>query len=339
MILSGAFCIDPGSDTIKILDQNSGEIFLNRSAIAVGKQGNVYAIGEEAYAMSGITPKNVRIESPVSEGKITDVLLFDRILESIFTINRRFLGIRPELYFSVPADMTEIERRAYASVSKRGRLKNCTVYLIERAMADAASFGVDIMTTKGVMILNIGASAAYASVISEGRIILERAIPIGGNSFNEYIVSTIRRRNNLFIGNHIAEQLKITMGSIGEITPGGVQVTGLDTQAGLPRDGYVTAHTVSGAISERTKELVLLLEEFIHRIPPQVLEKVKEEGLYLSGGSSEISGLSGYLARELNIPVVVSDQHALSTVAGMKVLKEKDQLKELSRIPVVRMKI
>ena len=339
MILSGTFCVDPGSDTIKVFDPGTGEIFFNKAAIAVNKEGAVYAVLEKAYAMSGITPKNIRIKTPVSQGKITDVLVFDRVLEAIFTEKRRFLGLRPEIYFSVPADMTEIERRAYASISKRGRLKNCTVYLAERAFADAVSFGVDIRKTKGNMIVNIGASATYASVISDGRIILERAIPIGGNDYNEFIISSIRRRNNLFIGTLDAEDLKKTLGGFDEITVGGKQITGLDTQAGLPRDGFVTAHTVRTAIKEKTDDLISQLEEFIHRIPPQVLEKVKEEGIYLAGGSAGIEGLSGYLARALNMPVVVSEHLAFSTVNGMKMLLEKDQLKSLSRTPLVRTKL
>ncbi|MBR0399968.1 MAG: rod shape-determining protein, partial [Mogibacterium sp.] len=172
MILSNEYGIDPGSYAIKIYDRDNERFYSDHNALACDMAGHVIAYGQSAYEMKGSTPRSITIKNSVQAGKITDVLLLEAIIEPLLYRDRRFLGIRPSIYFSVPADMTEIERRAYASISKRGKLKNCNVFLVERAFADAFALGLSVKDAKGIMVLNIGSSQTTASVSSNGRIIL-----------------------------------------------------------------------------------------------------------------------------------------------------------------------
>lgn len=338
MILSNDFGIDPGSTAIKIYDRGNESFYSDYNALACDADGRVIAWGEEAYNMRGSTPKSISVKTSVVSGKITDILLLDSIVEQLLYKEHRFLGIRPTICFSVPSDMTEIEKRAYASVSRRSRLKNCDVFLVESAYADALALGLSIKNAKGIMILNIGGSQATASVISNGRIILERSIPLGGEVFTNYILASIRKKNSLSIGYLAAEKLKKDMCDLTGQSGGGVQIYGLDTLNGLPRDGFITARTVSEAVRVKLDELVLLLEDFIHRIPPQVLEYVKNEGIYVTGGSSAIPGMEEYLRQKLRLPVNVSDLYEYSTVKGIKEILGSVEYQSLPKAPVGRRK-
>ncbi len=336
MILSDDFGIDPGSNAIKIFDMDNGSFYSLPNALAVTREGRVTAWGEEARQMTGTTPKSISIRSSVRAGKIVDVLLLDQILERALYMNRRFLGIRPSLYFAVPAEMTEIERRAYSSVSKRGRLKNCDVYLLERAFAEAFALGLPIKSTRGIMILDLGDSHIAASVVSGGRIILERAIPGGGEAFSSAVLTAIRKKNNLIIGTLTAEKLKMDLCSLCTADSTGVQVAGLDSQNGLPRDGFVTSRTINEAVKDQLREVILHLEDFIHRIPPQILESVKEEGIYLTGGSSRIPGIREFLMEALNVPMILSEEYEYSVVHGIAKMNSENELKNYARIPEIR---
>ncbi|MBR3397753.1 MAG: rod shape-determining protein [Lachnospiraceae bacterium] len=328
MILSSDFGIDLGSDTIKIYDRNKDTFYSEKNMLVVGKHNDILAIGREAREMIGSLPRSASVKVPVTAGKINDVILLDTILQPVLLKNHRFLGIKPSLFFSVPTDMTEIERRAYVSISRRGRLTNSTVSLVEKAYVDAFALGVPVSAAKGVMIINAGASVVNASVISNGRIILERAIPCAGNAFTENIMASVRRRNGLSIGRVTAEELKHTLSDLTYSGFEGVSVAGMDINTGLPRDGYITSDTIRSAVREKAADLALELEEMVHRIPPQVLEQVKTEGVYLTGGSARIRGLSDFLSERIKIPVILSELYEASTVFGLKEMMNSPVLKK-----------
>ncbi len=336
MFLSDDFGIDLGYDTIKIYDAKEDQIYSISDRAAIRKKGGVIAFGDEAYALQGSLPKNVSMQVPVSAGKINDVMMLELMLYNTLYGKRKYLGLKPALYFAVPSEMTEIERRAYASISNRGKFKNCEVFLIERAFADAVSLERDPFTSRGIMTVNIGASAASATVISSGKVILNRTYPVAGNMINESIISSVRKKNDLAIGYITAEELKRSLGSLGDIKPGGASVNGLDTMNGLPRDGYVSSNTVCASIRSVTDELIEALTDFIHRIPPQVLEIIKSEGICITGGTARTPGTQSYYAEKLGIPVVVSTDYENAAVTAIKKLLSDKVIRDYSYIPASR---
>ena len=147
------------------------------------------------------------------------------------------MGYRPELYFSVPCDMTEIERRSYYTIAHKGALKNCRMYLVDKPIADALALGIPINRTKGSMIVNIGAQSTEISVIANARVIFSRIIPVGGKQFNESICNLNRRKNNFQIGSKTAKRVKIALADLGTDKKEARKVRGVDGASGLPMEG------------------------------------------------------------------------------------------------------
>ena len=115
-----------------------------------------------------------------------------------------------------------------------------------------------------------------------------------------------------------------------------MSLKGLDTQTGLPRDGFITENTVRKAILETADALAAELDEFIHRIPPQVYEKVSKDGIYLTGGSAKIQGLLEYLTEKIGIPVKETQQFEYSIVNGLKKMMHDEELLKFANTPVTR---
>lgn len=320
MLFNRDFGIDLGSDTIKIYDRKNDSFSEDKNFIAVRRNEGVIAVGQNAYEMLEMTPKNVTVTVPMSSGRISDVVLAEAIIEESLYSGERFLSHRSSLYFSVPTDMTEIERRAYASVSKRGRLKNSRVYLVEKAIADAVSFGISVPETKGSMIVNIGCFNTEMAVIADSRIILNKMVPFAGRSITENIIADIRRKNKLALSRRTATELKKKLSGFGSVKVQGMTVYGSDTDSGLPRDGYVTSATVNRAVSSSLGSLAAEINEFIQRIPPQVLSKIKDEGINLCGGTSRIAGIDRFISESSGIKVNLSPAFESSVILGLKEL-------------------
>lgn len=139
--------------------------------IAIRNREQVIAVGNYAYEMHERTPSNIEVITPMSNGRIANVLMVEAVLHTLLHRCTRHMGYRPELYFSVPCDMTEIERRSYYTIAHKGALKNCRMYLVDKPIADALALGIPINRTKGSMIVNIGAQSTEISVIANARVI------------------------------------------------------------------------------------------------------------------------------------------------------------------------
>ena len=105
--------------------------------------------------------------------------------------------------------------------------------MVEAPIADAIAMGVDLNRNAGSMIVNIGAQSTQFSIITDGKIIIAKKIPIGGRQMNEAICSEIRKRYNLQIGTRTGKRLKIAMGRLNDQRREARKVVGIDGISGL----------------------------------------------------------------------------------------------------------
>ena len=217
MQIRNVYGIDLGTSTVKIYDLKKDTITKEKNMIAIRNREQVIAVGNYAYEMHERTPSNIEVITPMSNGRIANVLMVEAVLHTLLHRCTRHMGYRPELYFSVPCDMTEIERRSYYTIAHKGALKNCRMYLVDKPIADALALGIPINRTKGSMIVNIGAQSTEISVIANARVIFSRIIPVGGKQFNESICEEIKHaleRTPPQIHDHIQKEgIYITGGS------------------------------------------------------------------------------------------------------------------------------
>ena len=93
---------------------------------------------------------------------------------------------------AVPADITEVEKRAIYEVVAKSDIKAREIKIVEKPIADAVGLGIDISSSKGNMIVNIGADTTEVSVISHGGIVISRIVKIGGNMLDQLICESVK---------------------------------------------------------------------------------------------------------------------------------------------------
>jgi rod shape-determining protein MreB len=327
------FGIDMGTGQVKIYDQADDTIKKEMNMIAVRNKNTVFAVGNDAYDMYEKTPENIEIITPMGSGRINNVLMMEAVLHTLLGRTAGSVGMSPILYFSVPVDMTEIERRAYTTIACKGRFRKAKVFMVEKPIADAITFGIPLQTTEGCILVNIGAQCTEVSVIADKRVIFSSTIPVGGQTFSTAIVEGIRRKNNFLVSTRTAQRLKITLTSLDEEVHEGCKVIGIDTTNGLPRDGIVSSANVSACVEEKVEEIVSELIRILERIPPQVRLNALSKGLYFTGGSMRIPGIREYFSYRLGCPIIVSGHYEMSTIYGLKEIINNDRLQHWVYIP------
>src|SRR5512142_2604811 len=235
-VFSSDLAIDLGTATTLVYTRNRGIVVFEPSIVAVNKVTNrVEAVGSGAKEMLGKTPGNIAAIRPMKDGVIADFEVTEKMLEYfIRKAHGRNLFVRPRIVISVPSEITPVEKRAVKDSALRAGASE--VYLIEQAMAAAIGADLPITEPTGNMIVDIGGGTTDVAVISLAGIVYARSVRVAGNEMDEAIISYIKRKYNLLIGERPAEQIKIQIGSAYPLDkPLTMEIKGRNLIEGVPK--------------------------------------------------------------------------------------------------------
>ena len=307
--------IDLGTVNVLVWVKGRGIVLQEPSVVAISTSENkIVAIGEEARAMLGRTPESIEVARPMRDGVIADYLVTEAMLRYfIQRICGRFRLFRPRIMLSVPVGVTSVESRAVhdAAIQAGGR----EAYLIPEPLAAALGANMPIGTPTGNMVVDIGGGTSEAAVISMSDIVVSTSLRVGGNKIDEAIVSYIRKKYNLMIGEHTAEEVKIAIGSALPLQEElSMDVRGRDQVAGLPKTIAITSGEVTEAIAEPITQIIGVVRAVLQKTPPELAADVIDRGMMLTGGGALLRNIDRLLTKVTGVPCYVADD-ALACVA------------------------
>lgn len=319
--------IDLGTGRFKVYQDGKGIILNEPAVIAVDNMTDeIIAIGSEAYGMLGRTSDRVTVAHPLCNGVISDLSLAEHLIAYYLRMVARSKVFMPRVVVSVPCGVTEVEKRAVVdAIGAAGVRKVC---LIEEPVAAAIGAGVDISAPHGCMIVDVGEGTTDMAVISLNGIAIANSTHIAGKDFNEAIIKYVRRKFSLVIGDRMAEAAKIAIGCAyprRQLTT--YVLKGLDTVSGLPRTTVMTSDDMIEALIEPAIAIVRTVQSTLELTAPELLADIFTDGIYLTGGSANLYGLSILLSKKTKIPVLVFESPENCVVMGAgKAIKYIDKL-------------
>jgi rod shape-determining protein MreB len=330
--LSSDLAIDLGTANTLVALRGRGVVISEPSVVSLHKGTNrVLAIGAEAKRMLGRTPENISVVRPLRCGVIADFECTMAMLRYFITkVHRRQRLVRPRIIIGVPSGITQVEQRA---VRESGELAGArAVYLIEEPMAAAIGAGLPVAEPSGNMILDIGGGTTEVAVISLAGIVYSRSVRVAGDAMDEAIVSYIKRKYNLLIGERTGENIKIDIGTVMPSQPPRIQaVTGRDLLTGLPKTIQLSDAEVYDALLEPVRIIVETVHAALERTPPELAADIIDRGIVMAGGGSLLRGLDILLREETGLPVFVAEEPLLSVVQGVsRLLEDFDLLEKIS---------
>ncbi len=232
---------------------------------------------------------------------------------------------------AVPSGITEVEKRAVKDSATHAGARD--VYLIEEPMAAAIGVGLPVQEPAGNMIVDIGGGTTEVALISLAGIVLSRSVRVAGDELDEAIIQYMKRAYNLMIGERMAEDIKIKIGSAypleQELT---MEVKGRDLVAGLPKTLTITSEEVREALQEPISTIVENVRVTLERCPPELAADLVNRGIVLAGGGALIRGIDKLLAEETGLPVHIADDPLSAVAMGTGVvLQELGYLEKLAK--------
>lgn len=325
-----AIGIDFGTSSIKFYKNGEGVILHEKSVIAIYNKNHTFAVGNEAFEMYEKAPANIEVSYPVKNGVIADIGNMQSMIDYFFQEldgKRKLKGA--DYYIAVPTDITEVEKRAYFELISNTNLKPKKIHVVEKPIADALGMSLDITKSTGTLVVDLGANTTEISVLSLGGIVLSRLIPVGGNKFDEAIISKIKKDKNFVIGEKSAELIKKTIASA-YVTDETIDICGRNLVTGLPSEITVTGKDVYDALIELFQSIVDSVKIILERTPPEISSDIYKSGVYITGGSSRIKDLGRFVYDQLGLKVNLCEEPESTVIMGLGAIIEDPSLAKLT---------
>ena len=289
--------IDLGTANTLVYVRGEGIVLREPSVVAVDANSNeVLAIGKKAKEMLGRTPESIMAVRPLKDGVIADFEVTAAMLK--YFVRKAIKAgsfTRPHIVICIPSGVTEVERRAVEDAAKQAGASR-----VELILEPVAS-----------MVLDIGGGTSETAVISYGDPIVADSVRVAGDKFDAAIVSYLRKKYGVLIGERTAEDVKLQIGSaypLEELGSVSMEVRGCSAADGQPKNITVTAEDVREALLVPLKAVFESVHRVLERTPPELSADLLDMGLTLTGGGALLRGLDRFLHEATGLPVQVAER-------------------------------
>jgi rod shape-determining protein MreB len=314
--------IDLGTTNILVFVPGKGIVLNEPSVVAVSGDNKILAIGAEAKTMIGRTPGGISAYRPMKDGVIADYRVTEAMLRYYIDKTLGKWNIwKPDVLISVPAGVTSTERRAVIEAAVKAGAKNA--YVVKEPILAAIGAGIPIQEAAGHMIVDIGGGTTDVAVISLGGIVASTSVKVAGNKMDAAIADYVKKTFNLVIGDKMAEDIKIEIGSAipveEELT---MSVKGRDFILGLPRTIELKTNEVVKAISKELREMVKAVKDVLQDTPPELSSDIIDRGIIMTGGSSQLRNFPELMFRRTGVKAVLAKDAYFCVAKGTGVALE-----------------
>ena len=309
--------IDLGTTTVLVFVPGRGIVLNEPSVVAVSQIDNkILAIGNEAKEMVGRTPDEIIAYRPMKDGVIADYRVTEAMLRYYI---KKALGpwnlFRPEVMISVPAGVTSTERRAVVEAATKAGAREA--YVVKETILAAIGAGIPIHEARGHMIVDIGGGTTDIAVISLGGIVASTSVKCAGNALDSAIADYIKKNFNLGIGDKMAEDVKIQMGSAVPIEEELLmQVKGRDHLTGLPRSVEIGTNEIVRAIGKELRTIINAMKDVLQDTPPELAADIIDNGIIMTGGSSLLRNFAELVFRRTGVKARVAKDAPFCVAKG-----------------------
>ncbi len=309
--------IDLGTANTLVFMKGKGIVLREPSVVAVDiRNDSVLAVGSQAKEMIGRTPGSIVAVRPLKDGVIADFQITASMLKHFIrkTVRSNFFS-RPRIVICIPSGVTEVEKNAVEDAAREAGGKD--VELIEEPMAAAIGAGLPVAEPTGSMVVDIGGGTSEVAIISLGDIVTSCSVRVAGDKFDEAIMSYIKKKYNLLIGERTAEDIKIGIGSAYPYEDEGEMcIKGRNLMDGLPKNITITAAEVRDALADPLSAIIDAIITTLEKTPPELSADIIDHGIMLTGGGALLRGLDLLIMQQTGMPVQIAERPLDCVVDG-----------------------
>jgi len=328
--------IDLGTANTLVYLAGEGIVLNEPTVVAYSLENKkILAVGEDAREMIGRTPGSIVASRPMREGVIADYTTTSAMITYFLKKGLKSAVFWPEVMISIPGGSSQVEKRAVVAACKQAGASD--VYLIEEPLAAAIGAKLPISQASGQMIVNIGGGTTEIAVISLGQLVVYKTVRVAGTKLDEAVMTELRKKHNMIIGERTAEDIKIKIGNAlieekSEIAERKMEVKGRDFQSGLPKIYEIGEKDINLALNKPLKAILDGIKEVLSQTPPELAADIVDKGIVLSGGTALLTNIDRYITYYTGVSSFVVDEPLFCVIRGVGMAIENlDSFKEAIR--------
>src|SRR5260370_15314004 len=147
------------------------------------------------------------------------------------------------------------------------------------------------------------------------------------------IRNIIKRECNLLIGQQIAVEIKIEVGSAYPLKEEvQAEVRGRDMLTGLPKTVILSSEEVRHALEDPVLQIIDAIKSTLDKTPPELAADIMDRGIVLAGGGALLQGLDQRLRQETHMPTHLAESPLTCVAVGSgRSLEEFDAMRSSAR--------
>ena len=312
--------IDLGTANTLVYVKGKGIVLDEPSVVAIKKTDghrSVVAVGSEAKRMLGRVPGNIEAIRPLKDGVIADFQVTEKMLQHFIqeVHGENFFRPSPRILICVPCQSTQVERRAIRESALQAGARE--VRLIEEPMAAAIGEGLPVEEASGSMVVDIGGGTTEIAILALNGVVFSSSLKTGGDRFNESIVSYLRRKYGVLVGESTAEKIKERVGCASADSENGeMEVRGRNLAEGVPNTLNISSLEIYEAISGPLSSILQSIRNALEQSPPELSSDISERGIVLTGGGALLRDLDKMISEQTGIPVIVAEDPLTCVARG-----------------------
>ena len=312
--------IDLGTANTLVFVKDKGIVLDEPSEVAIKKADGhrtVDAVGSEAKRMLGRVPGNIEAIRPLKDGVIADFQVTEKMLQHFIQLvhGENFFKPSPRILICVPCQSTQVERRAIRESALQAGARE--VRLIEEPMAAAIGAGLPVEDASGSMVVDIGGGTTEIAILALNGVVFSSSLKTGGDRFNESIVSYLRRKYGVLIGESTAERIKEKIGCASSDSEElHLEVRGRNLAEGVPNTLNLSSKEVYEAISGPLSAILQSIRNALEQSPPELSADISERGIVLTGGGALLRDLDIMISDQTGIPVYIAEDPLTCVAKG-----------------------
>jgi rod shape-determining protein MreB len=322
--------IDLGTANVLVFLPNKGIVVDEPSVVAVDLYNNsILAVGNQAKEMIGRTPDGIKAVRPIRDGVIADYRMTEALIGYLIQkVSGRVRIFRPDCIISVPASITSTEKRAVIEVALNVGAKNA--YVVKEPILAALGAGIPIDIPSGSMVIDIGGGTTEVGVISLGGIVAFASARVAGDKLTEAIVTHIKKKYSLAIGEQTAEDIKKQLGSALPIETDTMDIRGRDVLTGLPKNVTITSEEVTIAMQAELREIIQTVKNVLQETPPELASDIIEKGIVITGGGALLKNIAELISKSTGVPCSIAEDPLYCVAKGTGIML--DSLDKYKRV-------
>jgi rod shape-determining protein MreB len=322
--------IDLGTANVLVFLPNKGIVIDEPSVVAVDLYNNeILAVGNQAKEMIGRTPDGIKAVRPIRDGVIADYRMTEALIGYLIQkVSSRIRIFRPDCIISVPASITSTEKRAVIEVALNVGAKNA--YVVKEPILAALGAGIPIDIPSGSMVIDIGGGTTEVGVISLGGIVAFASARVAGDKLTEAIVTHIKKKYSLAIGEQTAEDIKKQIGSALPIETDTMNIRGRDVLTGLPKNVTITSEEVTIAMQAELREIIQTVKNVLQETPPELASDIIEKGIIITGGGALLKNIAELISKSTGVPCSIAEDPLYCVAKGTGIML--DSLDKYKRV-------